>query len=187
MSQTVAASNAASPGKRPGGAGDDTPLQYLTFSLGGETFALGILNVKEIIEFGNVTEIPMMPDFIRGVINLRGAVVPVIDLSARFGGKVSSVSRRTCIVIVEVGTHGSGGEKQDLGVIVDAVNEVLEIARAEIEPPPSFGAKIRADFIQGMGKVEGRFVIILNVERVLSTDEIAMLARMSNEDVSTSE
>ena len=186
MSQAVAASTSASPGKRPGGAGNDTPLQYLTFSLGGETFALGILNVKEIIEFGNVTEIPMMPDFIRGVINLRGAVVPVIDLSARFGGKVSSVSRRTCIVIVEVSAPG-GGEKHDLGVIVDAVNEVLEISRAEIEPPPSFGAKIRADFIQGMGKVEGRFVIILNVERVLSTEEIAMLARVSSDDANNNE
>jgi len=155
---------------------DGSPQQYLTFSLGGEVFALGILNVKEIIEFGNVTEIPMMPAFIRGVINLRGAVVPVIDLSARFGGAASTVSRRTCIIIVEL---DDGDERQDLGVIVDAVNEVLEIPRAEIEPPPTFGAKIRADFIQGMGKVEGRFVIILNVDRVLSTEEITMLASMS--------
>ena len=155
---------------------DAGPQQYLTFSLGGEVFALGILNVKEIIEFGNITEIPMMPAFIRGVINLRGAVVPVIDLSARFGGAASTVSRRTCIIIVEL---NDGDERQDLGVIVDAVNEVLEIPRAEIEPPPTFGAKIRADFIQGMGKVEGRFVIILNVDRVLSTEEITMLASMS--------
>jgi len=157
-------------------ATDGSPQQYLTFSLGGEVFALGILNVKEIIEFGNVTEIPMMPAFIRGVINLCGAVVPVIDLSARFGGAASTVSRRTCIIIVEL---NDGDERQDLGVIVDAVNEVLEIPRAEIEPPPTFGAKIRADFIQGMGKVEGRFVIILNVDRVLSTEEITMLASMS--------
>jgi purine-binding chemotaxis protein CheW len=159
------------------GSADASPQQYLTFSLGGEVFALGILNVKEIIEFGNITEIPMMPAFIRGVINLRGAVVPVIDLSARFGGPASTVSRRTCIVIVEL---GEGEERQDLGVIVDAVNEVLEIPRSEIEPPPTFGAKIRADFIQGMGKVEGRFVIILNVDRVLSPQEITMLASMSS-------
>lgn len=159
-------------------ASNDTPQQYLTFSLGGEVFALGILNVKEIIEFGNVTEIPMMPVFIRGVINLRGAVVPVIDLAARFGGNSSAISRRTCIVIVELEAEEG---KQDLGVIVDAVNEVLEIPRADIEPPPSFGAKIRADFIQGMGKVDGRFVIILSVERVLSTEEIAMLARAGDE------
>lgn len=159
------------------GSADASPQQYLTFSLGGEVFALGILNVKEIIEFGNITEIPMMPAFIRGVINLRGAVVPVIDLSARFGGPASTVSRRTCIVIVEL---GEGEERQDLGVIVDAVNEVLEIPRSEIEPPPTFGAKIRADFIQGMGKVEGHFVIILNVDRVLSPQEITMLASMSS-------
>ena len=165
------------------GAVDDTPQQYLTFSLGGEVFALGILNVKEIIEFGNVTEIPMMPAFIRGVINLRGSVVPVIDLAARFGGKGTKVSRRTCIVIVELETSEGVEGKQDLGVIVDAVNEVLEIPRSDIEPAPSFGAKIRADFIQGMGKVEGRFVIILNVERVLSTEEIAMLARMGDADL----
>ena len=157
---------------------DAGPQQYLTFSLGGEVFALGILNVKEIIEFGNITETPMMPAFIRGVINLRGAVVPVIDLSARFGGETSAVSRRTCIVIVEL---GDGDDRQDLGVIVDAVNEVLEIPRGDIEPPPSFGAKIRADFIQGMGKVDSRFVIILNVDRVLSTEEITMLASMGGD------
>lgn len=173
MSQSLTTSK-----KRLIGAADDSPQQYLTFSLGGEVFALGILNVKEIIEFGNITEIPMMPAFIRGVINLRGAVVPVIDLSARFGGAASTVSRRTCIVIVEL---GNGEDRQDLGVIVDAVNEVLEIPRGDIEPPPSFGAKIRADFIQGMGKVEGAFVIILNVDRVLSTEEIAMLAGMNGE------
>jgi purine-binding chemotaxis protein CheW len=166
------------------GSADASPQQYLTFSLGGEVFALGILNVKEIIEFGNITEIPMMPAFIRGVINLRGAVVPVIDLSARFGGPASTVSRRTCIVIVEL---GEGEERQDLGVIVDAVNEVLEIPRTEIEPPPSFGAKIRADFIQGMGKVEGHFVIILNVDRVLSPQEITMLASMSSNGNGTEE
>ena len=93
-------------------AADDSPQQYLTFSLGGEVFALGILNVKEIIEFGHITEIPMMPAFIRGVINLRGSVVPVIDLAARFGGNSSELGRRTCIVIVEVadGDHGGDGE-----------------------------------------------------------------------------
>ncbi len=166
------------------GSADASPQQYLTFSLGGEVFALGILNVKEIIEFGNITEIPMMPAFIRGVINLRGAVVPVIDLSARFGGRASTVSRRTCILIGEL---GEGEERQDLGVIVDAVNEVLEIPRSEIEPPPTFGAKIRADFIQGMGKVDGRFVIILNVDRVLSPQEITMLASMSSNGNGTEE
>lgn len=150
----------------------EAPAQYLTFSLGGEMFAVAILNVKEIIEFGTLTEIPMMPAFIRGVINLRGSVVPVIDLSARFGGKPTQVARRTCIVIVEVPDEDM---RHDIGIIVDAVSEVLEIPAGEIEPPPSFGAKIRADFIFGMGKVAGKFVILLNIDKVLSVEEIALL------------
>ena len=119
-----------------------------------------------------------MPDFIRGVINLRGAVVPVIDLNARFGKQPTQVARRTCIVIIDVET--SEDEKQDVGVIVDAVNEVLEIPAAEVEPAPSFGANIRADFISGMGKVNERFVIILDVNHVLSLDEMAALAGVSH-------
>ncbi len=149
--------------------------QYLTFMLGGETFAIGILSIKEIIEYGQLTEVPRMPEFIRGVINLRGAVVPVIDLGARFGKQPSEVSRRTCIVIIEVEHEG---EQQVVGVMVDAVNEVLDIMPDQVEPAPSFGANIRADFIQGMGKVEGRFVIILNVNHVLSLDEMSTLAGM---------
>ena len=151
---------------------EQAPSQYLTFTLGGEMFAVAILNVKEIIEYGNLTEIPLLPAFIRGVINLRGSVVPVIDLSARFGGKTTEVSRRTCIVIVEV---SDGEMRHDIGIMVDAVSEVLDIPGSEIEPPPSFGAKIRADFIFGMGKVNGKFVIILNIDKVLSVEEIAML------------
>jgi len=155
---------------------DAAPSQYLTFVLGGEMFAVGILNVKEIIEFGNLTEIPMMPAFIRGVINLRGSVVPVIDLAARFGGQSTEVSRRTCIVIVEVAEEDAGQvSRHDIGIMVDAVSEVLDIADSEIEPPPSFGARIRADFIFGMGKVAGKFVIILNINKVLSIEEIARL------------
>ncbi|PKO85151.1 MAG: chemotaxis protein CheW [Betaproteobacteria bacterium HGW-Betaproteobacteria-12] len=151
---------------------ETAPAQYLTFSLAGEMFGVGILNVKEIIEFGNLTEIPMMPAFIRGVINLRGAVVPVIDLAARFGGKSTEVGRRTCIVIVEVPDEDT---RHDIGIIVDAVSEVLEIPGSEIEPPPSFGARIRADFIFGMGKVAGKFVILLEINKVLSLEEIGML------------
>ncbi|MBL8400387.1 MULTISPECIES: chemotaxis protein CheW [Candidatus Accumulibacter] len=160
-------------------AAAESPQQYLTFLLGGEMFAVGILNVKEIIEYGNVTEIPMMPAFIRGVINLRGAVVPVIDLAARFGGAQSTAGKRSCIVIVEV---SEGDLCNDIGILVDAVSEVIEIPSSEIEPPPSFGARIRADFIQGMGKVAGRFVILLNIVKVLSVDEIAMLAQVAGGD-----
>jgi purine-binding chemotaxis protein CheW len=151
---------------------NETPSQYLTFVLGGEMFADGILNVKEIIEYGHLTEIPMMPAFIRGVINLRGSVVPVIDLSARFGGRVTEVSRRTCIVIVEVTEEET---RHDIGIMVDAVSEVLDIPGSEIEPPPTFGARIRAEFIFGMGKVSGKFVIILNINKVLSIEEIAQI------------
>jgi purine-binding chemotaxis protein CheW len=149
--------------------------QYLTFMLGDETFAIGILGIKEIIEYEGLTEVPMMPACVRGVINLRGAVVPVMDLSSRFGKPASAFTKRTCIVIVEV---EGAGERQDMGVVVDAVNAVLEIPASEIEPPPAFGARIRTDFIEGMGKVNGKFVIILNVNHVLSVEEVGALIQL---------
>jgi purine-binding chemotaxis protein CheW len=148
--------------------------QYLTFVLGGEMFAIEILNVREIIEYGALTTVPMMPAFIRGVINLRGAVVPVIDLSVRFGRAPVVVTRRTCIIIIEI---DNDGERQDIGVVVDSVSEVLDIPANMIEPPPAFGARIRTDFIHGMGKVNERFVIILNVDHVLSVEEMAQLSQ----------
>ena len=151
---------------------EDATLQYLTFSLGDEVFAMDIRTVREIIQHAAMTVVPLMPNFVRGVINLRGAVVPVIDLAARFGGKATELGRRTCIVIVEV---PDGDTRHDIGIMVDAVSEVLEIPGSEIEPPPSFGAKIRADFIFGMGKVAGKFVIILEINKVLSVEEIAQL------------
>ena len=151
------------------------PGQYLTFMLGGEMFAIGILAIKEIIEYHGLTEVPMMPDCVRGVINLRGAVVPVMDLLARFGRPPSAETKRTCIVIVEV--QGPEGERHVIGVVVDAVNEVLDIASADIEPPPSFGAQVRADFIQGMGKVRGKFVILLDTDHVLSIEEIGAVGQ----------
>lgn len=160
-------------------AADVEQGQYLTFWLAGETFAIGISGVKEIIEYGDLTTVPMMPEFIRGVINLRGAVVPVVDLSARFGKKACTVTKRTCIVIIEV---EATGEKQDIGMMVDAVSAVLEIPRNEIEPAPAFGARIRTDFIEGMGKVNGKFVIILNVDHVLSIEEMAQMAGMDRGD-----
>ncbi len=147
--------------------------QYLTFMLSGETYAISILRIKEIIQYGQLTAVPRMPDFIRGVINLRGAVVPVIDLSARFGKPPTAVGRRNCIIIIEVAI---GEETQNIGVMVDAVNAVLEIPAAEIEPAPTFGTNIRADFIAGMGKINGKFVIILNIQHVLSMDDMATLA-----------
>ena len=157
-------------GKREAANG---PTQYLTFMLAGETFAIGILAIKEIIEYHSLTTVPMMPDCVRGVINLRGAVVPVVDLLGRFGRKPSDVTKRTCIVIVEV---CGAGESQVIGVVVDAVNEVLDIDAADIEPAPAFGARMRSDFIRGMGKVRGKFVILLDVDHVLSPADIGVLA-----------
>ncbi|KAB2970101.1 chemotaxis protein CheW [Zoogloea sp.] len=157
------------------GAGLTEPRQYLTFTIGGEMFAVETLSVKEIIEYGQVTCIPMMPASIRGVINLRGSVVPVIDLKARFGGRPTEATRRTCIVIIEL----DDDEHQVVGIVVDTVSEVLEIPAADIEAPPAFGARIRADFIRGMGKIEGRFVILLDVHAVLSTDELSLLSEMA--------
>ncbi|MBC3873697.1 chemotaxis protein CheW [Undibacterium flavidum] len=150
--------------------------QFLTFVLGGEMFALGILNIKEIIQYGDLTEVPMMPNFIRGVINLRGRVVPVVDLTARFNRGTTSISRRTSIVIIEM-EQSDQIEAQSIGIVVDAVNEVIEIPNADIEPPPSFGAKIRPDFISGMAKKNGRFIIVLNLDQVLSIDEMLALGQ----------
>lgn len=152
--------------------------QFLTFSLKGEMFALGILRIKEILEYGLLTPVPMMPAFIKGVINLRGAVVPVIDLSVRFYGQRSEVHKRSCIVIVEVETDEG---RQDIGVMVDSVSEVLEIAARDIEPAPAFGSRLRADFIDGMGKVQGEFVIILAIDKVLSIDELAMISQVAEQ------
>ena len=148
------------------------PLQYLTFMLAGEMFAIGILAIKEIIEYGHLTEVPMMPASVRGVINLRGAVVPVIDLQARFGRPASAVTKRTCIVIVET---GDADDRQVIGVVVDAVSEVLELPASDIEPPPSFGSAIRSDFVCGMAKVRGKFVIVLDAANVLAIEDVSTL------------
>lgn len=157
------------PGGAPAGLGE--PQQYLVFSLCGEAFAIGIRSIKEIIEYGQLTEVPMMPDLVRGVINLRGAVVPVVDLAVRFGRAPTEVARRTCIVIIEIESQPE--QTQVIGVIVDAVTEVLDIPPQDIEPPPSFGARIRSDFIEGMGKVGGKFVILLDMGHALSIDELS--------------
>ena len=158
--------------------------QYLIFSLANELFAVGTLRVREIIEYGNVTSVPMMPAFIRGVINLRGAVVPVIDLNARFGRARTEISRRTCVVILEVQTDG---DTHILGIVVDAVSAVRQIDSADVEPAPSFGTHIRADFIDGMAKVKGQFVILLDLGKVLSVEEISMLGEMGQGRANTAQ
>ena len=146
---------------------------YLAFRLADEVYAIDILRIREIIEYSTPTSVPMMPPSVRGVINLRGSVVPVIDLAIRFGRSPTGVGKRTCIVIVEV-QHA--GATHVLGLMVDGVNAVMEIAADDIEPAPSFGVKINAEFIEGMARSNGRFVIILDVSRALSIDEMAAVA-----------
>lgn len=150
--------------------------QYLTFTAADNTYAISIAAIKEIIEYPHITTIPLMPSFIRGVINLRGSVVPVIDLAARLGHPLPPTSRRTCIVIVEM--HHEE-ERFDMGLVVAGVSEVLEISGKDLEPPPSFGARIRADFIQAMARVHGHFIIVMCLEKVLSIEEVSHLAQMS--------
>ncbi|MEY2839576.1 MAG: hypothetical protein RJB60_1875 [Pseudomonadota bacterium] len=154
---------------RPGTA------QYLTFHAAQATYAMGIGAIREIIEYGSITSIPLMPQFIRGVINLRGAVVPVIDLSVRLGFAAEPPGPRSCIVIVEM-SHED--ELFEMGLVVDGVSEVIELSAADLEPPPTFGANIRSDFIQNMARIHGKFVIVMRLEQVLSIDEVSHLARI---------
>lgn len=146
--------------------------QFLTFLLGKEVFAMDIRTVREIIQYGPMTTVPLMPDFVRGVINLRGAVVPVIDLHARFGRPPAQVGKKTCIVIFDAVREG---ERVELGLLVDAVSEVIEIAPEQVEPAPSFGTAVRRDFIKGMGKVGTRFVILLDPDKAFDVNDMAQL------------
>jgi purine-binding chemotaxis protein CheW len=146
--------------------------QYLTFNLGDEVFAMDIRTVREIIQHAAMTIVPLMPPFVRGVINLRGAVVPVIDLQSRFGWARAQVGKKTCIVIFDASRDN---EKMELGLMVDAVSEVIEIAQAQIEPPPQFGSSIQREYILGLGKVDGKFIVILEPERALNIDDMAQL------------
>jgi purine-binding chemotaxis protein CheW len=159
----------------PAAAAVAEPLQYLTFSLDTATLAISILRIVEIIEFRELTPVPMMPSFIRGVLNLRGAVVPVVDLRARFGRGPADVSRKTCVIIVELRSK-EDDSKQDIGVMVDQVNAVVEIAPGDIEPAPAFGTGLRPDFISGMGKLNERFVVLLDLESLLNVEELAQAA-----------
>ena len=160
--------------------GSAEAAQYLSFSLGTELFGMDIRTVREIIQFGPVTTIPLMPDFVRGVINLRGAVVPVIDLQARFGRGAARIGPLSCIIIFDV-QRESG--RVELGLLVDAGSAVIEIAPDQIEPPPNFGSPLRRDFIQGMGKLGQRFLIILDPDRALDLDEIGQLCEATQAEL----
>lgn len=144
-------------------------MQYLTFQLAGEEYALGILRVREIIQWQEITRVPTAPPAIRGVLNLRGSVVPVVDLGLKFGLGATEPTRRTCIVIVEVEREGG---QTVMGIVADAVSQVMDLDDGDIEPPPSFGTRMRVDFLEGMARMGDRFALVLNVDRLLSTAEL---------------
>ncbi len=158
--------------------------QFLTFVLNDEVYGIGILQIREIIEYANLTVVPLMPDFISGVINLRGNVVPVVNLARRFEHQPKEIGKRTSIVIIDI--RNEDGESVEVGIVVDIVDEVIELAESEIAAAPSFGAKIRAEFIEGMGKIDDKLMVLLDVNHVLSIDELSAISKMS-EDHSTTD
>jgi len=154
------------------GATLDQTAQYLTFRLGEEVFALDISQVREVLDYTNITRVPRMPEFMRGVINLRGSVVPVVDLRLKFGMSATERTVNTCIIIAEVAIEG---ERTLLGALADSVQEVIDLEPGQIEPPPRLGTSIHAQFIRGMGKRDEHFVIILDVDKVFSSDELSLV------------
>ncbi|KUG28448.1 positive regulator of chea protein activity (chew) [hydrocarbon metagenome] len=157
-------------------AADDTALndnQYLTFVLENELFALNIGSVREVLELTSITKVPRTPEFIRGVINLRGRAVPVVDLRMKFGMGETRRTVNTCIIIVEVELDG---EATVLGALADSVQEVYEMESSQIEPPPRMGTRIKAEFITGMGKSGDRFIVILDINKVFSAEELSLAA-----------
>jgi purine-binding chemotaxis protein CheW len=141
--------------------------QYLTFLLAGEEYAVDVLSVKEIIEYGDVTKVPGTPFHVRGVINLRGSVVPVVDLALKLGREESPLSRRSCIVIVETGLQG---DRVVTGVVADAVNQVIELSPEDIQPPPAFGTGVRLHYLEGIARIGTAFVLVLHMDSVLSDE-----------------
>jgi purine-binding chemotaxis protein CheW len=146
--------------------------QYLTFKLGDEVFALDITKVREVLDFTTVTKVPRTPEFMRGVINLRGSVVPVVDLRLKFGMSKTENGVNTCVIITEVSVDG---DTTILGALSDSVQEVLDLEQGSIAPAPKIGTKLRTDFIKGMGKRDDRFIIILDIDKVFSADELSLV------------
>jgi purine-binding chemotaxis protein CheW len=156
--------------------------QYLTFFLAEEEYAVSIQRVKEIIEYTTVTRVPKVPLWVRGVINLRGNVVPVVDLSLRFGLEQRAVTKTTCVVIVEV---EQDAERMVMGVIADAVNQVIELTSSDIEEPPAFGTAVRLEYLSGMAKLGKKFALILNIDRVLSASELLAVSTLQSASIET--
>jgi purine-binding chemotaxis protein CheW len=151
--------------------------QYLTFKLSDEIFALDVAKVREILDFTTVTKVPQTPDFMRGVINLRGSVVPVVDMRLKFGMSSTEKTVNTCIVVVEVSLEG---ENIILGALADSVQEVIDLEPDQIEPAPRIGTGLKTEFIRGMGKSDSRFIMILDIDRVFSAGELSTVQEMSN-------
>ncbi len=145
--------------------------QYLTFGLGDGVFALDIARVREVLDFTTVTKVPRMPDFLRGVINLRGSVVAVVDLGLKLGMAVTKRSVNTCVIIAEIEVDG---KTTILGALADSVQEVIELDADTLQPVPRIGARLNTEFIQGMGKQNDRFIIVLEIDKVFSTEEISL-------------
>lgn len=142
--------------------------QYLAFTLAGGDYAVGILKVKEILQYEEITKVPSTPRSIRGVLNLRGSVVPAVDLAVKFGLPEPPVTKRTCVLVVETAFDGLATV---MGLVVDAVSEVIELGPADVEEPPAFGTRVKVDYLLGMGKVGKKFVLLLDIDKVLSADE----------------
>ncbi|HYM75353.1 MAG TPA: chemotaxis protein CheW [Candidatus Dormibacteraeota bacterium] len=158
--------------------------QYLTFMIGGEEYAVSLLEVKEIIEYDTVTQVPKTPEWIRGVINLRGSVVPVIDLAVKLRQAPSVAGKLTCIVITEV--H-SGDETAVMGIMADSVRQVIDLKPQDIEVPPTFGTRVKVDYLLGMARSGKKFCLLLNTEKVLSTDELLELPDSVEEAIAESQ
>ncbi len=144
--------------------------QYLTFKLADEIFAVDVAKVREILEFTSITKVPQTPGFMRGVINLRGSVVPVMDMRLKFGMPETEKTVNTCIIVVEVNHEG---ETIIIGALADSVQEVFELEPEQVEPAPRIGTKLNTDFILGMGKHDGQFIMILDIDRTFTSEEIA--------------
>ena len=152
--------------------------QYLTFKLEGETFALDVVKVREILDYSNITKVPQTPEFMKGVINLRGSVVPVVDMRLKFNMASQEKTVDTCVIVVEISIDN---EATILGALVDSVQEVFELEPTHIEAAPRIGTKLRTEFILGMGKREEQFVIILDIDKVFSSEELEMVHSMKTE------
>ncbi len=153
-------------------AGVAESTQYLTFKLDDEVFAVDIAKVREVLDFTSVTKVPRTPEFMRGVINLRGSVVPVVDLRLKFGLSKTEKTVNTCIIITEVTVDN---ETTILGALADSVQEVIELESGQIEPAPKIGLRLKTEFIKGMGKQNERFLILLDIDKVFSTEDIALV------------